>query len=111
LKCPLLEKANEYVSYLPFSGSWLENSNLRCNLAAGESPLGANPETPIGALIIRGNFTTIKQDNKTSRLMIDLGRWASDVQAHVLISLISGTGSLLLSEAKSCSEPRYRSVV
>jgi hypothetical protein len=43
--------------------------------------------------------------------MIDLGRWASDVQAHVLISLITGTGPLLLSEAKSCSEPRYRSVV
>jgi hypothetical protein len=51
----------------------------------------------LGRSSIRGNFTTIKQDNKTSRLMIDLGRWASDVQAHVLISLITGTGPLLLS--------------
>jgi hypothetical protein len=48
---PLWEKANKYVSYLPFPGSWLENSNLHCNLAAGESPLGANPEPPIGALV------------------------------------------------------------
>lgn len=63
-----------------------------------ESPLGTNVETPVGTLIIRGNFLTVKQGNKTTRMMIGLGRGAGDVKAHVVISLITVTGPLLLSE-------------
>jgi len=63
-----------------------------------ESALGANPEATVGSLIIRGNFTTIKQGNKTARMMIGLGRGASDVQAHVLMTLITADGPILLRE-------------
>jgi hypothetical protein len=62
------------------------------------SPLGANPETAAGTLIIRGDFTTVKQGNKTARVMIGLGRGASDVQAHVVITLITADSPILLSE-------------
>lgn len=54
----------------------------------------------MGSLIVRGNFTTIKQGNKTARMMVGLGRGASDVQAHVMISLLTESGPILLSEFK-----------
>lgn len=63
-----------------------------------QSPLGANSDTAIGTLIVRGNFTTIKEGNKTKRMMIGLGRGASDVQAHVTISLLTAEGPVLMSE-------------
>jgi len=70
----------------------------KTSIPVTESPLGANPETPVGTLIIRGNFTTVKQGNKTARIMVGLGRGASDVQAHVIISLLTADGPVLLSE-------------
>ena len=67
-------------------------------IPVSESPLRANPEPRVGTLIIRGNFLTVKQGNKTARIMIGLGRGASDVKAHVVISLITSSGPILLSE-------------
>ena len=62
------------------------------------SPLGANPDASAGTLIIRGSFTTVNQGNRGKRIVIGLGRGASDVQAHVNISLLTADGPILLSE-------------
>jgi hypothetical protein len=68
------------------------------SIPAEVTPLGANPDMPVDTLNVRGDFTTVKQGNKTARIMIGLGRGASDVQAHVMISLLTANGPLLLSE-------------
>ncbi|WP_052200165.1 DUF4410 domain-containing protein [Terriglobus sp. TAA 43] len=78
----------------------LLNDLKKTSIPSTASALGANPEEPAGTLIVRGNFTTIKQGNKTTRMMIGLGRGASDVQAHVVISLLTDNGPILLSEFK-----------
>ncbi len=70
----------------------------KSTIPATQSPLGANSNPPAGTLIIRGSFTTIKQGDKTKRMMIGLGAGASDVQAHVVITLLTPDGPLLLSE-------------
>jgi len=78
----------------------LLNDLKKTSIPSSASALGANPEEPVGSLIVRGNFTTIKQGNKTTRMMVGLGRGASDVQAHVVISLLTDNGPILLSEFK-----------
>jgi len=67
-------------------------------IPVAQSPLGANPDSPTGTLIIRGGFTTIDQGNETKRIMIGLGRGASDVQAHTVASLLTPTGPILIIE-------------
>jgi len=49
-------------------------------------------------LMIHGEFTTISQGNKTQRMMIGFGRGASDVKAHVTVSLSTDSQPVLLSE-------------
>lgn len=53
---------------------------------------------PAHALMVRGEFTTINQGNKTKRMMIGFGRGASDVKAHVTVSLTTDAQSVVLSE-------------
>ena len=62
------------------------------------APLGTDPDSPVGTLIIRGNFTALNQGDESKRIMIGLGRGASEAQAHVIISLLTANGPLLLSE-------------
>jgi hypothetical protein len=53
---------------------------------------------PPHTLIVHGEFTTINQGNKTKRMMIGFGRGASDVQAHVTVSLTTDAQLVVLSE-------------
>lgn len=78
----------------------LLNDLKKTSIPSAASPLGANTAEPAGTLIVRGDFITIKQGNKTARMMVGLGRGASDVQAHVVISLLTDSGPILLSEFK-----------
>jgi hypothetical protein len=78
----------------------LVSSLTKTGLRTRKVPLDANEPPSIGSLIIRGNFTTVKQGNKTARMMIGLGRGASDVQADVIVSLITANGPVLLTEFK-----------
>jgi hypothetical protein len=52
-----------------------------------ESAPGADSPAPPNALLVRGEFTAIKEGNKTKRVLIGFGKGASDVQAHVTVSL------------------------
>lgn len=54
--------------------------------------------TPPHSLIVHGEFTAISQGNKTKRMMIGFGRGASDVKAHVTVSLRTDTLPIVLSE-------------
>lgn len=53
---------------------------------------------PAHTLVVQGEFTTVNEGNKSKRVMIGFGRGASDVQAHVTVSLTTGAQPLLISE-------------
>lgn len=53
---------------------------------------------PVNTLSIHGDFTAINQGNEGARMMIGFGRGASDVQAHVVVSLVRDTGPVTISE-------------
>jgi Domain of unknown function (DUF4410) len=55
-------------------------------------------DAPVNALTIRGDFTDVNLGNKTKRMMIGFGRGASDVKAHVVVSLIADKGPIVLAE-------------
>jgi len=53
-----------------------------------EAAAGADTPPP-HSLLVKGDFTAIDQGNKTKRILIGFGKGASDVQAHVTVSLAS----------------------
>ncbi len=52
-----------------------------------EQVQGGDTPAPPHVLVVQGDFTGIKQGNKTKRVLIGFGKGASDVQAHVTLSL------------------------
>jgi hypothetical protein len=44
---------------------------------------------PPRTLLVKGEFTAVNQGNKTKRVLIGFGKGASDVQAHVTVSLVT----------------------
>lgn len=65
-----------------------------------------NADAPVekNTLIVYGEFTSIDQGNKSKRIMIGFGRGASDVQAHVTVSLMTTPQPILVSEFNLKSE-------
>ena len=55
-------------------------------------------------LVIQGEFTAINEGNRGKRIMIGFGRGASDVQAHVTVSLATARQPIVLSEFNLNSE-------
>jgi hypothetical protein len=53
---------------------------------------------PANTLMVQGEFTTVNEGNKSKRVMIGFGRGASDVLAHVTVSLTTKTQPIVLSE-------------
>lgn len=61
--------------------------------------LGVTNDTstlPAGTLTVHGDFTAVNEGNQTKRVMIGLGRGASDVQAHVTVSLLTESAPVVL---------------
>jgi hypothetical protein len=58
----------------------------------------AGETIPEGALIVRGEFTQVNLGNKSKRMMIGLGRGASDVKAHVVVSLMTKKGPVVMGD-------------
>lgn len=58
----------------------------------------SDAKPPAGALTIRGEFTAVNQGRKTARMLIGFGRGASDVKAHVTVSLVRPDQILVLAE-------------
>ncbi|HTV60442.1 MAG TPA: DUF4410 domain-containing protein [Verrucomicrobiae bacterium] len=52
----------------------------------------------VNTLSIHGDFTAINEGNEGARMMIGFGRGASDVQAHVVVSLATTSGPVTVSE-------------
>lgn len=65
-----------------------------------ETAAGTDTPSPAHTLIIQGEFTAINEGNKSKRVMIGFGRGASDVQAHVTVSLTGNAQPIMLSEFK-----------
>jgi Domain of unknown function (DUF4410) len=64
--------------------------------SSDSSIAAANP--PVGALIVRGDFTAVNQGNATRRIMVGFGRGASDVKAHVIVSQVTHDKPIVLAE-------------
>lgn len=59
---------------------------------------GSQQDIALNSIAIRGGFTDVNLGNKTARMIIGFGRGASDVKAHVIVSLNAANGPILLSE-------------
>jgi hypothetical protein len=59
---------------------------------------GADSLPPNNSLLIQGEFTSVNQGNRSQRIMIGFGRGASDVQAQVVVSLKTGSQTIVLSQ-------------
>ena len=67
----------------------------RQNIVADRVPDASAISGP--ALIVQGEFIAVNQGNATKRIMLGLGQGASDIRAHVVISLVGdGRKTLLL---------------
>jgi len=73
-------------------------SELQKSAVPAETAPADHAAIPANTLVIRGEFKTINQGNKTKRMMIGFGRGASDVQAHVTVSLTTDAQPVVLSE-------------
>ena len=73
--------------------------------SANSSSTSASPGY---VLTIRGTFAAVKQGNMGARMMIGFGRGASDVKAHVIVSLTAPSGPVLLAEFDLESESGKR---
>jgi hypothetical protein len=51
---------------------------------------------PVNTLVVEGSFTTVNEGNKSKRVMIGFGRGASDVRAHVTVSMITEIGRIVV---------------
>lgn len=67
-------------------------------IPAATATYKAGQDVPVGALIVRGEFTKVNLGNKTKRMMIGLGRGASDVKAHVVVSLMTKNGPVVMGD-------------
>jgi hypothetical protein len=65
---------------------------------AAEAAAGGDAPAPPNSLLVKGEFTTINQGNKTKRVLIGFGKGASDVQAHVTVSLATEPQPVVLLE-------------
>jgi len=70
-----------------------------------EKGVNANAKYPAGTILVRGDFTTVDQGNKSKRILIGFGRGASDVKAHVTVLLTTtGAEPIVLEEFNLKSE-------
>jgi hypothetical protein len=73
-------------------------SEIQETAMAAETTPADDAAIPAHTLMVHGESTTINQGNKTKRMMIGFGRGASDVTAHVTVSLTTDAQPVVLSE-------------
>jgi Domain of unknown function (DUF4410) len=64
----------------------------------------ASSDSHVNILTVHGGFTAVNQGDKTVRMMIGFGRGASDVKAHVVVSLVTQDKPIVLAEFNLDSE-------
>ncbi|HYL06868.1 MAG TPA: DUF4410 domain-containing protein [Thermoanaerobaculia bacterium] len=62
-------------------------SELQHASVPAERAAGGDAQAPPHTLLVQGEFTAVNEGNKTKRVLIGFGKGASDVQAHVTVSL------------------------
>jgi Domain of unknown function (DUF4410) len=65
---------------------------------------GADTPPPPRSLLVKGDFTAVNQGNKTKRVLIGFGKGASDVQAHVTVSLVTEQEPVVVLEFNAKSQ-------
>ncbi|WP_213805355.1 DUF4410 domain-containing protein [Granulicella sp. dw_53] len=58
----------------------------------------ADAPPPQHSLVVRGEFTGVSQGDRGKRILIGLGRGASNVEAHVTVTLLNESQQIVLSE-------------
>jgi hypothetical protein len=76
----------------------LINELKKTKIPVTSADSSAASNSPAYVLTVRGTFTAVKQGNMGARMMIGFGRGASDVNAHVIVSLNAPTSPVLLAE-------------
>jgi hypothetical protein len=73
-----------------FSKSLLkELQQASVQAAAAGAAAGTDTAAPPHTLLVQGEFTAINEGSKTKRILLGFGKGASDVKAHVTVSLTS----------------------
>jgi hypothetical protein len=75
-------------------------SELQKSSVPTETAVSADTAIPVHILTVQSEFTAVNEGNRSKRAMIGFGLDASDVQAHVTVSLTSETHPIVLSEFK-----------
>ena len=57
-----------------------------------------DPSAPLHSMVIRGEFLQVSQGDRGKRIIVGLGRGASNVEAHVKVTLLNESGPTTLSE-------------
>ena len=81
---------------------------LKKTSLATERMAEASADLPTNTLVIRGQFTTIDEGNRSKRIMIGFGRGASDVQAEVVVLLTTKGQPIVLSQFVVNSASGYK---
>jgi hypothetical protein len=77
----------------------LQQASVPASAAPGE-----DSAPPPNTLLVHGEFTGIDEGNKTKRVLIGFGKGASDVKAHVTVSLAAAPEPVVLLEFKVRSQ-------
>lgn len=80
-----------------FSKSLLHELQQAASVPAEAAAGAGTPGSP-HILLVQGEFTEINQGNRTKRVLLGFGKGASDVQAHVTVSLTTEQQPIVLVE-------------
>src|SRR5258708_4090611 len=81
-----------------FSKSLLHELQQAASVPAETAAGGADAAVAPHTLLVQGEFTAIDQGNRTKRVLLGFGKGASDVQAHVTVSLTTEQQPVVLVE-------------
>jgi hypothetical protein len=79
--------------------SELQKASVSTELAAATMT-----DIPVRTLVVHGEFTAVNEGGKPKPVVIGFGQGASDVQAHVTVTLTTESQAIVLSEFKMKSE-------
>jgi Domain of unknown function (DUF4410) len=76
----------------------LQDELQKMGIATTTAGASAGLKVPEGTLVVHGEFTNVSLGSKSERMMVGFGLGASDVKAHVTVSLMTKNGPVTMNE-------------